>query len=655
MRSLLLLIILAFAFSATALSMPLHPDLLARMDARARHALAAEEQSLHERGVDNPAMWPVPPTYKGRVLQGAMKTSAAPDTFKVILLLVDFSDHPSSVAPSFFDSLMYDDTTGTVRDFYRSVSYGSLVIATENPCDSVGWLRMPQTYAYYVNNQYGFGLYPHNAQKLAEDAVQAADPLVDFSRYDNDGDNYVDGLMIVHSGTGRELSGDSTDIHSHAWSMSQTLVLDGVSLSGYAIQPEYWDNGANRWDMTIGVFAHEMGHSIFGLPDLYDYDYDSEGLGKWSLMAGGSWNGFLGSSPANPDIWSRTFMGFINPVNVTEDADSVRLADVHQGPNALRLWKDGAEGNEYFLVENRRKTGYDSTLPGEGLLIYHVDESVPTGNDRQWYPGHTIYGHYLVALDQADGDFDLEMNKPADSGDPWPGVQGKRFFHSFSLPSSDSYTHGPSYIVVSNISDVADTVTMGIHISSVAAPAWAASELDSAAGHVHLAWHPYTPAFPGSAVNYSIYRDGNQIAVTADTTCSDTLTYSGVYRYTFAATEEYFPTPLSADLNVDWQGGMSSITEAGKVLSRQFQLGAAYPNPFNPTSRMTLELPRGTVISVTVFDILGRRVATLYSGYAAAGRMPLQIDGSDWPSGLYLVRAQASNGEQTARRITLVR
>ncbi|MFC1543554.1 immune inhibitor A domain-containing protein [Candidatus Neomarinimicrobiota bacterium] len=66
-------------------------------------------------------------------------------------------------------------------------------------------------------------------------------------------------------------------------------------------------------DMTIGVYAHEMGHAVFGLPNLYDYGYDSEGLGDWSLMAGGSWNGSLGSSPAFPDAWSHVQMGYVTP------------------------------------------------------------------------------------------------------------------------------------------------------------------------------------------------------------------------------------------------------------------------------------------------------------------------------------------------------
>ena len=59
---------------------------------------------------------------------------------------------------------------------------------------------MPQTYDYYVDGNYGFGSYPHNAQRLTEDAVNAANPYVDFSQYDNDGDGVVDALYIIHAG-----------------------------------------------------------------------------------------------------------------------------------------------------------------------------------------------------------------------------------------------------------------------------------------------------------------------------------------------------------------------------------------------------------------------------------------------------------------------
>ncbi len=74
-------------------------------------------------------------------------------------------------------------------------------------------------------------------------------------------------------------------------------------------------------------------------------------------------------------------------------------------------------GTEYFLVENRQKTGYDTYLPGNGLCIYHIDNSV-NNNNNEWYPGHTSSGHYHVALEQADGLWNLEHNNGrGDAGD----------------------------------------------------------------------------------------------------------------------------------------------------------------------------------------------------------------------------------------------
>ena len=82
-----------------------------------------------------------------------------------------------------------------------------------------------------------------------------------------------------------------------------------VKVNKYTIQPELYGTGTSI--STIGVFAHEFGHAL-GLPDLYDTDYTSEGVGNWSLMAGGSWNysgGNGGNRPAHldPDPLRRPF------------------------------------------------------------------------------------------------------------------------------------------------------------------------------------------------------------------------------------------------------------------------------------------------------------------------------------------------------------
>ena len=113
----------------------------------------------------------------------------------------------------------------------------------------------------------------------------------------------VDAVAIVHQGPGAEATGDGTNIWSHRSAIVPVATGDGVSVSDYIIQPETLaDTGKLS---TIGVFCHEYGHAL-GLPDLYDYDTGdtaSEGVGIWSLMAGGSWGGpqGQGDSPSHMD------------------------------------------------------------------------------------------------------------------------------------------------------------------------------------------------------------------------------------------------------------------------------------------------------------------------------------------------------------------
>ncbi len=454
----------AFVFLSYVLparAMPPHPDLLKKI--RSGEIPAPDFLRGADRSIPGGLNTPNRVAFYGFDRLGK---SAGPTLFNAIVLLVDFEDHPAQVNASFFDTLMFDtDTTGTVNDYYNEVSYGNFNITTQDMPSTIGWIRAPRSYSYYVGTNNGMGNYPYNAQKLVEDVVALADQYVDFSQYTYDSDNYVDGLIIVHSGTGAEFSGSDDDIWSHKWSTSDSLDVDGVSAYVYSIQPEFWNEPG---DMTCGVYVHELGHSIFGLPDLYDRDYSSEGLGKWSLMAGGSWNGGFGSSPAHPDAWSRIRMGFVTPIVVESETLNASIPAVENSPVIYRLQTAGMSSREYFLVENRLKTGYDYALSSQGLLIYHIDEamwSYPLQNDNEWYPGHTSSGHYLVALEQADALWELEKNEgDADSGDPFPGLWRKRAFNYTSTPNSRDYTDTDTEIGVVNISVQADTMTADLFI-----------------------------------------------------------------------------------------------------------------------------------------------------------------------------------------------
>ncbi len=430
-------------------AMPPHPDL---QDGIARGEIVPPRQT------DIPLDVPVAMKLNAPSARQAPELSGP---YRALCILVDFSDHVSQVTSTKFDTLIFADRTGSVRDYYQEVSYSQLDLITVNLPSSIGWQRAPQPYSYYVDDNFGTDSpYPNNTQKLCEDLVDQVDSVVDFSQYDNDDDGYVDVVMIVHAGRGAEFTGSSSDIWSHKWSISPRN-RDGVFVSDYTVMPEYWISAG---DMTAGVFCHELGH-VFGLPDLYDTDASSYGTGYWSLMSNGSWNGSLGNSPAHPDAWSRVRLGWVTPINIVNNTADVSIPNVESSASVFRLWSSGSAGDEYFLVENRQRIGYDAALPSAGLLIWHIDDTVNT-NQHEWYPGHTGSGHYRVALEQADNQYHLEQRTSAgDTGDPFPGASNNTSFSPVSEPNSDGYAASSSYVAVTNISGSASTMNADFAVS----------------------------------------------------------------------------------------------------------------------------------------------------------------------------------------------
>ncbi len=422
--------------------MPPSPDLLQRLKAEGRlQEVVQRLEEARKKGVDAPNPEKLR-QFRVRLLE--TKTLGRSTTVPALVLLVDFNDNQASTPSAHYDSLLFEYTGGqySLRDFYLENSYGTLEITGEVS----GWYRMPHDYLYYSQNN-GFGSFPNNAQGLVIDAVQAADPYVDFSQYDGDNDGYVDALFVVHAGPGAEETGNSNQIWSHRWVLPYPLQVDGVYVYDYSMEPE---NG------RVGVFVHELGH-VFGLPDLYDSDYSSEGLGNWSVMAGGSW-GNNGRTPVHFDAWSKVALGFVQPVVVNGTLEDVPLPRVEDAPVIYKLWRYNQSGPQYFLVENRRKVLFDAYLPSEGLLIFHVDET-QSGNRNEWYPGHTNQGHYKVALEQADGEWDLEHGfGSGDAGDPYPGSTNNRRFDNASLPDSRDYLFQFTHVRVYRISDPGDTM-----------------------------------------------------------------------------------------------------------------------------------------------------------------------------------------------------
>ncbi len=373
-------------------------------------------------------------------------------TLRVIVVLVDFDDQQMTEDAAHFEELFFSEGVlpdGSVKEYFDEVSHGLISIAGE----VVGPYRLPQPIATYAHGESGTGMALPNARTMALDAALAADADVDFTPYDNDNNGFVDAFIVVHAGAGAEVTGSANDIWSHKWVLpSGELQTDSKKIYAYLTVPE---------DSKIGVCCHELGHLLFGWPDLYDTDGSSSGLGDWCLMAGGSWNAG-GDVPAHPSAWCKVNQGWVNVVT-QRTSEKVSIDDVKTVPTVYRLWKDGVSGVEYFLVENRQKTGYDRQLPGEGLLVYHVDDST-TSNANE--------AHYKVGLVQADGLKGLESGSDqGDAGDPYPGSTGNAAFSGTSNPNSHSYGGVRTCVSITDISASAPAMSVRLAVSCPRPPA----------------------------------------------------------------------------------------------------------------------------------------------------------------------------------------
>ena len=367
---------------------------------------------------------------------------------RAIVLLVDFSNKAANKNQAHFNDMLFSQgsyATGSMRDYYKEVSYGKLNVIGEVKGQNgvtAGWFRAPRPKSYYTDNNFGFNAYPKNAQKCVEDVIDLAQPFVNFSNYDNDGDGFVEALIVICAGTGGEASGNKNDFWSHKWGISPKSV-DGVKINKYFMAPE---------DGRVGVMAHELGHLLLGLPDLYDTDYSSKGTGKWDLMAGGSWNNG-GHSPAHPTAWCKLKCGWVTPTTVFNGSQSITLKPYYNNQDIVKLPIGNANSKEYFLLSNRQKNGFDSHLPGEGMIIEHIDDNKGNNTDEN---------HYLVDIEQADGNRHLNTNSNnGDATDPFP-LAANKVFNNTSTPNSKTYAGSDSKVEVINITKSGNNITANV-------------------------------------------------------------------------------------------------------------------------------------------------------------------------------------------------
>jgi M6 family metalloprotease-like protein len=527
-----------------------------------------------------------------------------------------FTDTASTYTKDTLQIRLFNTGTNvmSVNNYYRDMSYNAMSCSGS----VASWVNSGHALAYFGNGANGLP-YPYtdtiqSAYGFIKHTLVACDAAVDFSdpAYDQNSDGYVDVLWVVHAGLGGE-EGSINDIWSHSWQLTSWRSGTGkifttndprpgyagqyMKIDKYIIMPEKtrWANGSSDVDLIgCGVFCHEFGHAL-GLPDLYDIGTPTyyggpggSGLGNWSVMAGGSWggNGSTNARPVALDVWSRRFLGWVNPTLVTNDnlyiVNSIMTTSTNSSYKLAKLGADTTK--QYWLIENRFKNGagpissvqWDLLLYGQGLAIYHIDTT---------YTSSTYFNSNTVNCNSTD---DINQNRP----------------YGVAMEETDMTTVGYS------------------------SEMWS-SALNS--GEVVDVWNSNTQtSFDSNGTAYPVtYLNGT------------TPTTGGAHTLTAIRAIPAASAAMACSMFVAVPTGVEGQPEAVSAPS-VFALHNAWPNPARGQVNFKYQLPRAARVDIKVYNVLGQTVKTFDLGLQEPGYYSFKWSDANVAEGVYFIRLSAT-------------
>lgn len=335
---------------------------------------------------------------------------------RIPVLLVEYSDYkfkdkdPDKTFVDFFSS-----GSKSVKQYFTDQSNGKYT----PQFDVYGPVTLPHKRAYYGgNDELGYDL---RVGQMVGDACNNLNSKINFADYDNDSDEECDVVIVLYAGDGEASSYDE-DAEDAIWpcqwalkdsDYGKSLTLDGVKVNRFAVFNELNGYDLSRID-GIGTVCHEFSHCL-DLPDFYDTQYGPHfGMGPWSVMDRGSYND-EGYTPIGYSAYEKNFMGWID-IEEGKENTLYNLPPLNQGDiatdKAVKL-TNPADQDEYFILENRKKQGWDAYMPAEGLLIYHV-----TYSESAWV-GNTVNDYDLQRMTPVPADNSLKLNKDTSYGETY--------------------------------------------------------------------------------------------------------------------------------------------------------------------------------------------------------------------------------------------
>ena len=362
---------------------------------------------------------------KYRYSSSAFPTVGEPHSLVILVEYPDYGfnvENPKEYFEEFLngDNFQKDGATGSCKKFYSENSYGAFIPTF----DVYGPVKLKNNRRYYGGGN------ELNAYEMVVEAVEALDSQVDFSRYDHNDDGYVDSVYIIYSDKGEADGGPAEAVWPYSWELEEegiSLSADGVKFNTYGCSNELQSDNQIE---GIGTFTHEFGH-VLGLPDLYNTSnsYDNSTPDVWSLMDSGSYHNDC-RTPCNLSSFERYSLGWLSPEELLASGEYLlgNLADT----NKAFIMTTEEKEEEFFIAEYRRKSGWDSYLPAEGMLVWHIDfnqdawdENIVNNNSR----------HQYAMLVRADG----TNGSDTFNGDPFPGNKRVTEFGSTTTPALQSW------------------------------------------------------------------------------------------------------------------------------------------------------------------------------------------------------------------------
>lgn len=372
-----------------------------------------------------------------RATRAAQKVGEVPTKgeVRVPVILVQYTDvkfsqdDPNATFEAHINGEDYKDEGGygSVKDYFEDQSGGKFI----PKFDIIGPVTLSNSMKYYGGNDENGN--DKNARGMVTEACKAADDLLDtdFSKYDNDGDGNVDIVYIIYAGYGEASNKAQLEntIWPHQWELADTLKLDGMKVVKYAC-----NNELDGWQGTtidgIGTFCHEFSHCL-GLPDFYPTGEDQSpfGMESWSLMHYGNYNN-NGRTPCGYTGYELDFLGWRELVVIDEPMD-VKLNPLNEGGSAYKIVND-ANPNEYYVVQNIKKSKWDAYAPAAGMLVLHVDylESAWLKNTVNNYSDHQ-----RMTVIPADN----KLTQKTQDGDIYPGTANNTELTASSVPAATVY------------------------------------------------------------------------------------------------------------------------------------------------------------------------------------------------------------------------